>query len=447
MLLLRSPEYWARALPVTASTHLWSACHDGTSTRLTSLNVPTLSEHHDGIDRSSTGDGAGDGAGQPWYLSPLTSNTTKLQALQHYAGTALLREGLDCLKAQLQVLEGQHRHDLADSRSGGVSGSRKRWFSTSHPEPPETHQAHHSAPLPPPPQQQAQRGGSGLLTLLQKAFNTAVLLLVVFAAGRFWPQLSELLATNPTPVGNGGASSNSAARASREANLHGTPPHHPHTAPNAHHLPPLAPTSGYPAAAAGGHFMMREGPDQLTITSPTSAPPSLPSAPTTPARATAVQEPPQGPGSIMGHGPGGLGLSLKPGPSAAGLNPGLAPVDLDGLRSLSTAASLDQLQMDNVQLAELVSQLHSEVGGSRAAAADASAAVRRQQVGGAGAGAVDTGDMSAGAVCGSGQGHSSTPRPGGVGLEGLCFTLLYHAVLSFILHRQVPVTLATLLQV
>jgi hypothetical protein len=403
MLLLRNPKYWAHTLPVTASTHLWSACHDGTSTRLTSLNVPTLSNQHDDSDSSSSSSSGGvaaDAAGsQPWYLSPLTSNSSKLEALQHYAATALLREALDCLKGQLQVMQGQHSQDPADRASSSrVSGSTKRWFTASHTEPLEAHRDH-PAPLPHLPQQQqqqqqqAQRGGSGLLALLQKAFNTAVLLLVVFAAGRFWPQLSELLAANPSPAGGSGtSSSSSSSTAAREAGLHGTGPHHPHS----HNLPPLAPTAGYSAAAAGGHFMMREGPDHLSLTSPTSAPPSLPSAPTTPARATAPQDS-QGPNPLICHGPGGLGLSLKPGPPG-GLNPGLAP-GLDGLRSLSTAASIDQLQMDNAQLAELVSQLHSEVGGSRAAAADATAAVRRQQVGHWGVSLADRGEVHWGLGC------------------------------------------------
>jgi hypothetical protein len=348
MLLIHAPDHWKANLHTHSPTHLWFGCHDGTGVQLTPLNPADSSS-------SSRRTTASASAG-PWYLDSRIGQADRLDLLLLSAVAAAGEQGAACIRGQLQhAMSSKQRHTATAAAATRMA-------------PAVTHTYMHGRDQQQQQQQQASSSSSIIGQLFQRAVNTCLVLLLVFAAGRFWPQLSGLFQSPST-------NSNSAAAAAAASRLPEAPPP--------------------PPAAAGGPHGLKAVPDKLTISSP---PPSLPSAPTTPARLITASLESQIPTSGF-TGP----LGLNPGYPPSGLNPGLGAYSSSclnpgyaggvntgflglGSSAQTTAASIDQLQMDNAQLAELVTQLHSEVGGSKAAAADASAAVRRQQVGSGGDG-------------------------------------------------------------
>lgn len=339
VLLHHNPAHWRSTLHPTSPTHLWFGCHDGAGVQLSPLDPPNPSEPSDSDSDSAA-------AATSWYLDPQLSAAQKLDLLLKAAVQAAGQQGAACIRGQLQhAMTGSSKPHAPAAAAG-----RGPPHTTANFRPAFQHQQ----------QQQQRDAASSIGQVLQKALNTCVLLLLTFAAGRFWPQLLSLFNAGIALSSNSDGGSQTAAAA-------------------------VPGKQAEPSAAAAGPYGLRAVPEQLMISSPPSAPPSLPSAPTTPARLTTAALESGGltvsttglnPGFFpSGLNPAGMGgYSSAPGQSAGGL------LGLGSCAALSTAASVEQIQMDNAQLAELVSQLHTEVGGSKAAAADASAAVRRQQV-------------------------------------------------------------------
>lgn len=341
VLLHHNQAHWRSTLHPTSPTHLWFGCHDGAGVQLSPLDPPHPSEPSDSDSAAATS----------WYLDHRMSAAQKLDLLLKAAVKAAGQQGAACIRGQLQhAMTGSSKPHAPAAAGRGPSRTTANFR-------PALQR-----------QQQQQRGAAGSISqVLQKALNTCVLLLLVFAAGRFWPQLSSLFNAAIALSSNSGSSS---SRQSAAAAVAGKQPE--------------------PSAAAAAPYGLRAVPEQLMISSLPSAPPSLPSAPTTPARLTTAAlesgltvsttglNPGYFPSGLNPAGMGGYSSAspgqLAPAQSAGGL------LGLGSCAALSTAASVEQIQMDNAQLAELVSQLHTEVGGSKAAAADASAAVRRQQV-------------------------------------------------------------------